>query len=73
MIPVQASDAEDKLGVVQFEQTIALFKGKFPELKAYPIGSQFMEDYLNVLFLFELDGGGNVVTSAEKHYELVIR
>ncbi|NUM80817.1 endonuclease [bacterium] len=70
VIPVQAKGLNDKLGIVQIEQDIALCEDKFPNLIAKPIGAQFISNDLIALFEFEMTEKGISVAS-EKHYRLV--
>lgn len=70
VIPVQAKGTQDKLGIVQIEQDIAICSAKFPNLVAKPIGAQFMANDLIALFEFEMTSNGISVAS-EKHYRLV--
>jgi hypothetical protein len=70
IIPVQAKGGNDKLGVVQIEQDVAMCAAKFHHLICKPIGAQFMDDDLIALFEFELSRKG-VAIASEKHYRLV--
>jgi hypothetical protein len=70
IFPVQAKGGKDKLSVVQIEQDLALCKTKFRNLICRPIGAQFIEDGVIVLFEFEQTPEG-VRISSEKHYRLV--
>ncbi len=70
IFPVQAKGGNDKLGVVQIEQDIALCEHRFPNLECRAIAAQFMAD--NIIALFELAIVDNDVRKvAEKHYQLV--
>ena len=70
VFPVEAKGARDRLGRVQIEQDFALCEAKFPNLVCRPIGAQFMQDKVIVLFEFERDGG-NLAIASERHYKLV--
>ena len=70
VFPVEAKGARDRLGRVQIEQDFALCKAKFPNLVCRPIGAQFMQDKVIVLFEFEMDGN-NLAIVSERHYQLV--
>lgn len=70
MIPVQAKGGNNKLGIVQIEQDIAVCGNKFPDLICKPLAAYFMKSNLIALFEFEeeLD---NMKIVSEKHYQLV--
>lgn len=68
--PVQAKGGSEMLSVVQIEQDLALCAEKFPSLVCRPIGAQFVGEWGMALFEFEIQDG-DVVVSAERHYELV--
>ncbi|MCI0490038.1 MAG: endonuclease [Blastocatellia bacterium] len=70
VFPVQAKGGKERLKIVQIEQDFALCKEKFPLLICRPIGTQFLEDNLIVLFEFE-EGEKGVTISSERHYRLV--
>lgn len=70
VIPVQAKGGNDKLGIVQIEQDIAVCNTKFPALICRPIGAQFMVDDVIALFEFETTREG-IKIICEKHYRLV--
>lgn len=70
VFPVEAKGAKDRLGRVQIEQDFALCEAKFPQLVCRPIGAQFMQDKVIVLFEFEMDGD-NLAIVSEGHYQLV--
>jgi len=70
VFPIQAKGGTDKLNVVQIEQDFAVCAHKFPSLICRPIGAQFTEDGVIVLFEFEQTKAGVRITS-EKHYKLV--
>jgi len=70
VIPIQAKGGTDKLSIVQIEQDFAVCEHKFPNLVCRPIGAQFIDDGVIVLFEFERTSDG-VRISSEKHYRLV--
>lgn len=70
VFPVQAKGGTDKLNVVQIEQDFGVCAQKFPSLVCRPIGAQFIDDGVIVLFEFEQTDAG-VRISSEKHYRLV--
>lgn len=70
VFPVQAKGGRDKISIVQIEQDAALCRHKFPSLVCRPIAAQFMQNDLIVLFDFEEDVNG-LLLSSEKHYRLV--
>jgi hypothetical protein len=70
VFPIQAKGGTDRLNVVQIEQDFAVCANKFPSLICRPIGAQFIEDGVIVLFEFEQTDSG-VRVSSEKHYKLV--
>jgi hypothetical protein len=70
VFPLQAKGGTDKLNVVQIEQDFGVCAQKFPSLVCRPIGAQFIEDGVIVLFEFEQTNTG-VRVSCEKHYRLV--
>jgi len=70
VFPVQAKGGRDVLGLVQFEQDLALCEARFSALVVRPIGVQFIEQDLIALFeLEETDKGLRI--AQEKHYRLV--
>lgn len=70
VLPVQAKGGTDKLGIVQFEQDMAVCIAKFPNLICKLIAAQFMRD--NIIAIFELeDSEAGIVIVSEKHYRLV--
>jgi hypothetical protein len=70
VMPVQAKGANEKIGIVQIEQDLAMCAAKFPHLICRPIAAQFMTD--QVIGLFELEQTSEGITvSAERHYRLV--
>ncbi len=70
VLPVQAKGGNDRLGIVQIEQDIAMCATKFPTLVCRPIAAQFMADDLIALFELE-EGPTGIAISLEKHYRLV--
>jgi hypothetical protein len=70
VLPVQAKSGNDKLGIVQIEQDLAMCSTKFPNLICRAIAAQFMEGDLIALFELEQTEEG-VRVSAERHYRLV--
>lgn len=70
ILPVQAKDRNDRIGIVQIEQDLALCKEKFPELIVKPIAAKFMEPTLIALFEFEIENN-ELRVAHEKHYRLV--
>ncbi len=70
VFPIQAKGGTDRLNVVQIEQDFAICANKFPSLICRPIGAQFIEGGVIVLFEFEQTDDG-VRVSSEKQYKLV--
>lgn len=70
IFPVQAKGGNDRLGIVQIEQDIALCKHRFPALTCRPIAAQSIADEVIALFELEIADTGIVIAS-EKHYRLV--
>ncbi len=70
IIPVQAKGVNEKLGIVQIEQDIAVCKSKFPNLISRPIAAQFMADDIIVLYEFE-ENDDDIGILEERHYKLV--
>lgn len=70
VFPVQAKGGNDKLGVVQIEQDIAVCANKFPDLICKPLAAQFIESNLIALFEFEQQNSSIKIVT-EKHYRLV--
>lgn len=70
VFPLQAKGGKDKLNIVQIEQDFAVCKHKFSQLTCRPIGTQFLDNEVIVLFEFEQTNKG-VGISSEKHYKLV--
>ncbi len=70
IFPVQAKGGTDKLNIVQIEQDYTVCTHKFPDLICKPIATQFMNDNVIALFVFENNNGGLKIAN-EKHYRLV--
>jgi hypothetical protein len=70
VFPVQAKGGQDKLGIVQIEQDVAMCHQKFPGLICRPIAAQFVDASLIALFEFEPTIEGLRIV-AERHYRLV--
>lgn len=70
VLPVQAKGGNDKIGITQIEQDMALCGAKFPQLVCRSIAAQFMEDDVIALFEFTKDDEG-VRLLREAHYKLV--
>ena len=70
VFPIQAKGGNDRLGIIQIEQDLAVCADKFPALICRPIGTQFAENDVIVLFEFEESDDG-VRIAEEKHYQLV--
>jgi hypothetical protein len=70
VLPVQAKGGKDKLNVVQIEQDLGVCEHKFPTLVCRPLGAQFIDDGVIVLFEFEQTTAG-VRVNSEKHDRLV--
>ncbi len=70
VIPVQAKNASDRIGIVQVEQDFAVCASKFPNLICMPVAAQFTESEAIALFAFEQTDEGVKITS-ERHYQLV--
>lgn len=70
VFPIQAKGGTDKLNIVQIEQDIAVCADKFPSLVCRPLGAQFIDPDVIVMFEFEESDDGVGIVS-EKHYKLV--
>jgi hypothetical protein len=70
VIPLQAKGGNDKIGIVQIEQDIALCAEKFPLLICRPIAAQFIDAGRIALFEFEESDEG-IKLHREHHYKLV--
>ena len=70
VFPVQAKGGKDRLSIVQVKQDIGVCRQKFPRLVCRPIGAQFAENKIIVLFEF-VEDGEEVRIASEKHYRLV--
>lgn len=73
VFPVQAKGGNDKLGVVQILQDIALCAYRFPKLICRGIAAQFIDENLIALLAFEEDEQRDegIVLMDERHYRLV--
>lgn len=70
VFPVQAKGGNDKIGIVQIEQDIALCRAKFPNPTCRPIAAQFLKG--NVIALFEfVEQDKSLRVLHERHYQLV--
>lgn len=70
ILPVQGKGGNDKIGIVQIEQDIAMCNEKYSNLICRPIASQFIQENLIALFEFELTSD-DIKVVEEKHYRLV--
>ena len=70
VLPVEAKGKNDKIGLVQIEQDLALCTAKFPGLLCRPIAAQLANGKVIALFEFEQTEQG-IAILAEKHYRLV--
>ncbi len=70
VIPLQAKGGNDKIGIVQIEQDMALCAEKFPLLICRPIAAQFIGEGRIALFEFEESDEG-LKLHREHHYKLV--
>lgn len=70
VIPLQAKGGNDKIGIVQIEQDVALCAEKFPTLICKPIAAQFIGENRIALFEFEQNSEG-IKLYREQHYLLV--
>ncbi len=75
IFPLQAKGGNDKIGITQIEQDIALCGAKFPQLVCRPLAAQFIKDNTTkndriALFEFAQDEEG-VRLHREVHYRLV--
>lgn len=70
ILPIQAKVGDDKLGIVQIEQDLAVCKEKFSNLATRAVAVQFMDNDSIALFEFEEDEG-EVGILEERHYKLV--
>lgn len=70
IIPVQVKSGNDKLGVSQIEQDIAMCAQKYPNLICRAIACQFVT--ANIIALFEFQPNEDrAIKMDEKHYRLV--
>ncbi len=70
VIPLQAKGGNDKIGIVQIEQDVALCAEKFSALICKPIAAQFIGENRIALFEFEQNDEG-IKLYREQHYRLV--
>ena len=70
VFPLQAKGGNDKIGITQIEQDIALCGAKFPQFVCRPLAAQFTEDGQIALFEFA-QGEDGVRLHREVHYKLV--
>ena len=70
IIPVQAKGGDDKLGISQIEQDLALCSEKYPELICRSIACQFLTRDVVVMFEFACEDG-RIVKINERHYKFV--
>lgn len=70
VFPLQAKGGNDKIGITQIEQDIALCEAQFPQLVCRPLAAQFTEDDQIALFEFVQSEEG-VRLHREVHYRLV--
>jgi hypothetical protein len=70
IIPLQAKGGNDKIGIVQIEQDMALCAQKFPSLLCRSVAAQFIGEDRIALFEFEQSEEG-VKLQREQHYRLV--
>lgn len=72
VFPVQAKGGQDRVGIVQIEQDIAMCAEKFPQLICRPIAAQFIDENLIALYAFEKGKkDASVSMIMESHYRLV--
>ena len=69
IIPVQAKRKSEKLEYAQLEQDIKCCAEKYPELECHPVGIQFMEQGIVVMFELQIQDE-SVVKVKESHYKL---
>ena len=70
VIPLQAKGGNDKIGIVQIEQDVALCAEKFSALICKPLAAQFIGENRIALFEFEQSEEG-IKLYREQHYRLV--
>lgn len=70
IIPIQAKGGNDKLGVSQIEQNLALCAEKYPDLISRSIACQFVARDIVAMFEFAMDEE-RVVKINERHYKIV--
>lgn len=70
VVPVQAKGGNDRIGVIQVEQDLAMCAEKFPNFVARALACQFLGD--NTVVMFELGmQDEELVILDEEHYKLV--
>ncbi len=72
VIPVQAKGINEKIGIGQIEQDIAMCAVKFPDLVCRPIAAQSISEKTIAMFELEETADG-IAVSSERHYCLVQR
>lgn len=70
IIPVQAKGGNDKLGISQIEQDLALCVEKYPDLICRSIACQFVARDIVAMFEFTIEGE-RIVKMNERHYKIV--
>lgn len=70
VVPVQAKGGNDKIGITQIEQDLAVCVEKWPNMIARPVAAQFASDGLIALFELAVQEE-EVRVSRESHYKLV--
>ena len=70
IIPVQAKGVNDRIGVTQIEQDIALCRQKYPELICHAIACQFITRDEIAMFSFSMEGD-RVVKNMERRYKMI--
>ncbi|MBV9615166.1 MAG: hypothetical protein JO031_06910 [Ktedonobacteraceae bacterium] len=70
VFPLQAKGGNDKIGIIQIEQDVALCAIKFPQLVCRPLAAQFIGDNHIALFEFTQSEDG-IGLPREVHYRLV--
>lgn len=70
IIPVQAKGGNDRIGVTQIEQDIALCRQKYPELICHAIACQFITRDEIAMFSFSMEDD-RVVKNMERRYKMI--
>lgn len=70
IIPVQAKGGNDRIGVTQIEQDIALCRQKYPELICHAIACQFITRDEIAMFSFSMEDD-RVVKNMEQRYKMI--